>query len=77
MLVSYCHGRIFGHNTKRVLTSFRIVFITFNIFFKQVTIDRSKGDNVMIVHDIALYYQKDIILASCFVDLVLGHMRKL
>jgi hypothetical protein len=30
---------------------------------------------VMIVRAaIALYYQKDIILACCFVDLALGHM---
>jgi hypothetical protein len=28
---------------------------------------------VMIVRAIALYYQKDIILACCFVDLALGH----
>jgi hypothetical protein len=31
----------------------------------------------MIVHAITLYYQKDIILAFCFVDLAPGHMRKL
>jgi hypothetical protein len=31
----------------------------------------------MIVHAIALYYKKDIILACCFVDLALGNMRKL
>jgi hypothetical protein len=29
---------------------------------------------VMIVRAIALYYQKDIILACCFVDLTPGHM---
>jgi hypothetical protein len=29
---------------------------------------------MMIVRAIALYYQKDIILACCFVDLALGHM---
>jgi hypothetical protein len=28
---------------------------------------------VMIVRAITLYYQKDITLACCFVDLVLGH----
>jgi hypothetical protein len=28
---------------------------------------------VMIVRAIALYYQKDIILACCFVDLAPGH----
>jgi hypothetical protein len=27
----------------------------------------------MIVRAIALYYQKDITLACCFVDLILGH----
>jgi hypothetical protein len=31
----------------------------------------------MIVCAIALYYQKDIILACFFVDLALGHIRKL
>jgi hypothetical protein len=31
----------------------------------------------MIVHAIALYYQKDIILACRFIDLALGHMRNL
>jgi hypothetical protein len=31
----------------------------------------------MIVCAIALYYQRDIILACCFVDLAPGHMRKL
>jgi hypothetical protein len=30
----------------------------------------------MIVRAIALYYQKDITLSCCFVDLALGHMRK-
>jgi hypothetical protein len=29
---------------------------------------------VMIVRAIASYYQKDIILACCFVDLAPGHM---
>jgi hypothetical protein len=29
---------------------------------------------VMIVRAIALYYQKDIILSCCFVDLAPGHM---
>jgi hypothetical protein len=28
---------------------------------------------VMIVHAIALFYKKDIILACCFVDLAPGH----
>ena len=74
MLVPGCHGRMLGHNTMRVLTSFRIVFLTFNLCSRQVTSDNSKGAIVMIVHAIALYYQKDIILACCFVDLAPGHM---
>jgi hypothetical protein len=64
---------MFDHNTMRMLTSFHIVFLTFNLFFGQVTSDSSKGAIVMIVHAIALYYQKDIILACCFVDLLPGH----
>jgi hypothetical protein len=32
---------------------------------------------MMIVRAIALYYQKDIILACCFVDVAPSHMRKL
>jgi hypothetical protein len=31
----------------------------------------------MIVRATALHYQRDIILACCFVDLAPGHMRKL
>jgi hypothetical protein len=73
VLVPGCHEGMFDHNTMRVLTSFRIVFLTFNLFFRQVTSDSSKGATVMIVRAIALYYQKDIILACCFVDLAPGH----
>jgi hypothetical protein len=73
VLVPGCHGGMFDHNTMRVLTSFRIVFLTFNLCFRQITSDRSKGATVMIVRAIALYYQKDIILACCFVDLAPGH----
>ena len=73
MLVPGCHGGMFDHNTMRVLTSFHIVFLTFNLCFRQITSDSSKGATVMIVRAIALYYQKDIILACCFVDLVPGH----
>jgi hypothetical protein len=76
VLVSGCHGRILGHNTMRVLTSLRIVFLTFNLCFKQIISDSSKGATIMIVRAIDLYYQKDIILA-CFVDLAPSHMRKL
>jgi hypothetical protein len=73
VLVPSCHGGMFDHNTMRVLTSFRIVLLTFNICFRQITSDISKGATVMIIHAIALYYQKAIILACCFVDLVPGH----
>jgi NADH:ubiquinone oxidoreductase subunit K len=73
VLVPGCHGGMFDHNTMRVLTSFHIVFLTFNLCFRQITSDSSKGATVMIVFAIALYYQKDIILASCFVDLAPGH----
>jgi hypothetical protein len=73
VLVPSCHGGMFDHNTMRVLTSFRIVFLTFKSCFRQVASDSSKGANVMIVHAIALYYQRDITLACCFVDLAPGH----
>ena len=70
MLVPGCHGGMFHHNSMRVLTSFRIVFLTFNLWYRQVTSDSSKGATMMIVRAIALYYQKDITRACCFVDLV-------
>jgi hypothetical protein len=73
VLVPGCHGGMFDHNTMRVLTSFHIVFLTFNLCFRQVTSDSSKGATVMIVSAITLYYQKDITLACCSVDLVPGH----
>jgi hypothetical protein len=73
VLVPGFHGGMCDHNTMRVLTSFRIVFLTFNLCFRQITSDISKGAIVMIVRVIALYYQKDITLACCFVDLVPGH----
>jgi hypothetical protein len=73
VLVLGCHGGMFDHNTMRVLTSFRIVFLTFNLCFRQVTSDNSKGASVMIVRAITLYYQKDINIACCFVDLVSSH----
>ena len=72
VLVPDCHGRMLGHNTMRVLTSFRIVFLTFNIYFRYIISNISKGATVMIVHAIALYY-----IAFCFVDLAPGYMRKL
>jgi hypothetical protein len=54
VLVSGCHGGMVDHNTIRVLTSFRIVFLTFDPYFRQVTNDRFKGATVMIIHAIVL-----------------------
>jgi hypothetical protein len=54
VLVPGCHGGMFDHNTIRVLTSFRIVFLTFDLCFRQVTSDSSKGSNVMIIRAIVL-----------------------
>jgi hypothetical protein len=64
VLVPGFHGGMFDHNTKRVLTSFCIVFITFDLYFSQVTSDISKGAIVMII--CLLFYlllQKSITLA--------------
>jgi hypothetical protein len=49
------HGRMFDHNTRRVLTSFRIVFLTFDLCFRQVTSDSSKGPTVTIICAIVLF----------------------
>jgi hypothetical protein len=49
VLIPGYHGGIFYHNTKRVLTSFRIIFLTFDLCFRQVTSDSSKGTIVMII----------------------------
>jgi hypothetical protein len=68
-----CHGGMFDHKTIRVLTSFRSVSLTFDRCFRQATSDSSKGATVMIIRAIFYYYQKDIILACCFVDLVSSH----
>jgi hypothetical protein len=75
VLVPGCHGGMFDHNTIRVLTSFRIVFLTFDLCFRQATSDSSKGATVMIIRAISLstIIKKSIILACCFVDLVSGH----
>jgi hypothetical protein len=54
VLVPGCHGGMFDHNTIRVLTSFRIVSLTFNLCFRQATSDSSKGATVMIVRAIVL-----------------------
>jgi hypothetical protein len=54
VLVPGCIGRMFDHKTIRVLTSFHIVSLTFDLFFKQATSDSSKGATVMIICAIVL-----------------------
>jgi hypothetical protein len=54
VLVPGFHGGMFDHNTIRVLTSFRIVFLTFDLCFRQVTSEISKGAIVTIVRAISL-----------------------
>jgi hypothetical protein len=54
VLVAGCHGGMFDHNTITVLTSFHIVFLTFDLCFKQVTSESSKGAIVTIVRVITL-----------------------
>jgi hypothetical protein len=49
MLIPGYHGGMFDHNTTRVLTSFRIVFLTFDLCFRHVTSDSSKGATVIII----------------------------
>jgi hypothetical protein len=72
VLVPGCHGGMFDHNTIRVLTSFHIVFLTFDLYFRQVISDSSKGVTVMIIRAIVL---STIIKRVLFllVDLVSGH----
>jgi hypothetical protein len=45
---------MFDHNTRRVLISFRIVFLTFDPCFRQVTNESSKGAIVTIIRAIIL-----------------------
>jgi hypothetical protein len=54
VLVPGYHGGMFDHNTIKVLTSFRIVFLTFDLCFRQATSDSSKGATVMIIRAIVL-----------------------
>ena len=54
MLIPGYHGGMFDHNTRRVLTSFRIVFLTFDLCFRPVTSDSSKGAIVKIICAIVL-----------------------
>jgi hypothetical protein len=58
-LVPGYHGGMFNYNTRRVLLSFRIVFLTFDLCFRQVISDISKGDIVTIILAIALFYYKE------------------
>jgi hypothetical protein len=54
VLVPDYHGGMFDHNARRVLTSFRIVFVTFDLCFRKVTSDSSKGSTLTIIHAIVL-----------------------
>jgi hypothetical protein len=49
VLIPGYHGGMFDHNTRIVLTSFHIVFFTFDLCFRHVTSDSSKGATVMII----------------------------
>jgi hypothetical protein len=55
VLISGYHGGMFAHNTRRVLTSFHIVFLNFDPCFRQVTSEIPKGATVTIVHVIFLF----------------------
>jgi hypothetical protein len=46
---------MFDHNTRRVLISFRIVSLTFDLCFRQVTSESSKGATVTIIRAIVLF----------------------
>jgi hypothetical protein len=59
VLAPSCHGGMFDHNTRRVLISFRIVFLTFDLCFRQVTSDSSKGATVTITCAIVLSLSKE------------------
>jgi hypothetical protein len=55
MLVPHYHGGMFDHNTRRVLTSFCIVFLTFDLCFRHVISEISKGAIVTIIRAIVLF----------------------
>jgi hypothetical protein len=46
---------MFDHNTRRVLISFHIVFLTFDPYFRQVTNESSKGATATIIRAIVLF----------------------
>jgi NADH:ubiquinone oxidoreductase subunit K len=54
VLVPGFRGGMFDHNTIRVLASFHIVILTFDLFFRWATSDSSKGATVMIIRAITL-----------------------
>jgi hypothetical protein len=68
VLISSYHGGMFDHNTRRVLTSFRIVFITFDLFFRHVSSDSSKGATVMITR---VFFLSAIIKRVLFLPAIL------
>jgi hypothetical protein len=72
VLVPGFHGGMVDHNTIRVLTSFCIVFLTFDPYFRQVTSDSLKGATVMIIRAIVLSTTIKRVLFF-LVDLVSGH----
>jgi hypothetical protein len=72
VLVLGCHGGMVDQNTIRVLTSFCIIFLTFDPYFKQVTSDSFEGDTMMIICAIALSNTIKRVL-FLLVDLVSGH----
>jgi hypothetical protein len=62
---------MFDHNTRRVLISFHIVFLTFDPCFRQVTSESSKGATVTIVHAIVLFtiIKRALFLLAVFLTL--------
>jgi hypothetical protein len=59
VLVPGYHGGMFDHNTRRVLISFCIIFLTFDLCFREVTSDSSKRSTVTIIHAIVLLLSKE------------------
>jgi hypothetical protein len=74
VLITGYHGGMFDHNTRRVLTSFHIVFLTFDLCFRHVTSDISKGANVMIIHVFVLFTIIKRVLFFLVVLLTLFHI---
>jgi hypothetical protein len=66
---------MFDYNTRRVLISYCVVFLTFDFCFRKVTSNSSRGATVMIVLTVFIIIIKSITRVCCFslVDLVSGH----